>query len=555
MTGNLKFKAVFLLIIITAGIFLPLGNVLAKTPEFRLDVDSLHMEVGVSANLTITLSNAQGAEVLDIKGLENFDVVSANTSTSTQIINGDTSYTQYHNYVIIPKSTGQFTLCGNVNLNGKTYQTNELQVNVSEAASTPAGETKEVFIKTLLSSEEIYFGQKAFLTYELYSRYNVEDYGFLDHANITGFITKDIPQDQLRAEYVYLDGNKYVKYEVRQTYLSPVKDGTMTIPAYNFQVNLSTGSFFSRSKPVYLQTEAKELKVKPLPPEHQPKNFSGIVGRLNIESAYSKQDVNYGESLTLHVTASGNCNLEGLNKIAKDGIPGFSVYETEKNIEESIENNQYQAKKEFEIILVPEKSGDLRIDPIHISYFDPETGNYEQAEIPGTTITVHGEAPTAQATTPSETATPKAVETIKIEQVSYQTASEGYLTLQLKKEHFFIAIVALIVLLLLAAAAFLLLSYRKKKDKTLLGLYRQIKESKDPNEIYNLFCHMVKYRFNLSLKASSREMVKAKLTDSEFVGPVFEIMDYMENGKKFADQKGLVLKEKVKDIYKRLNRR
>ena len=145
---------------------------------------------------------------------------------------------------------------------------------------------------------------------------------------------------------------------MRQIYLSPIKAGTYTIPEYNFQANISTGrGFFSSSEPKYFKTEAKQLTVKTLP-ENKPSDFSGLVGTLNLQSEYSRQEVPYGDSLTLKVTASGNCDLSALDKIAKNGIPDFTVYETAKDTQESIVDNKYLAQKEFEIILVPE-NGEL----------------------------------------------------------------------------------------------------------------------------------------------------------------------------------------------------
>lgn len=546
MTGK-KLKAIFLLLILATVVFLAEGNVFAKNPEFRLDIDSLNLQKGTSTNLVLSMVNAQGAEVIDIKGLENFDVLSSNQSTSTRIINGDISYQHNISYIVMPKNVGEFTLKGSVKYNGSTYETNELKVNIGEASKVEEGEVENLFIKTIISNDEIYLGQKVILAYELYSRYNIENFGFLDSVNIDGFMLSDVPQDKLTASYVYLEGNKYVKYEAKQMYLSPIKPGTYTIPEYNFQVNVSTGDFFSSSKPFYLKTKSKELTVKPLPMENRPLDFSGIVGKLNVESSFSKQEVSYGDSLTLRVTASGSCNLEALEKIIKDGIPGFTVYETEKGMEESVENNQYKARKEFEVILVPEKNGDISIDPIHISYFDPESGSYDKAEIPGTTITVKGDAPKVQTLQQSESA---AVEKVKIDQISYNTQNKGYVTIQFKKDHLLIGLAVVVFLIVVSALVFFMLMYRRKYDSNLQSMYKKLRSTDNKNDIYNILNNMIKYRFNLSLKASSRDRIINCLAQYKLDGPVLEVMDYMENKKDYSDKDWMYLKGKIKEIYK-----
>jgi len=548
MTGKkLKTKTVFILFIITAVIFLAEGMVLAEEPQFRLDIDSLNLQMGTSASLVLSTVNVRDAEVKDIEGLQNFNVLSTSQSTSTRIVNGKTTYQKDINYIIMPKKTGQFTLQGIVEYKGSTYRTNILQINVDKGSDNEKGVADDLFLKTILPDDKIYFGQKTILSYELYSRYNIENFGFLDDINIAGFIISDVPQDKLKANYAYIGGNKYVKYEARQMFLSPIKTGEFTIPAYNFQVNVSTGDFFNSSKPVYLQTESRELTVIPLPVENQPADFSGLVGKLALQSEYSRNEIDYGDSLTLRVTASGSCNLEVMDRIILNGIPGFSVYETEKLTEETVENNQYKAKKEFELILVPEKNGDIKIDPIHIPYFDPESGSYEKAEIPGTTVTVRGEIPQAQTKLQNET---PVMETVIIDQISYSPKNDGYLTIQLKKEHLLTALVTFIVLLLLTALVFMVYSFKKKQDRKLTEIYNKIKISDDINEIYNLFNKMIKYRFNISLKANSRDKITNRFSDYEFSGAVLEIMDYMENKKQHSNEDTVYLKDKIKEIYK-----
>lgn len=543
-----KNKAAFLFLIIITIFIGSTSKVIAKDPEFLLDIDTLNLQKGKSTNLMLTLKNAQGAKLSQINGLENFDVLSSNQSTSTQIINGDISYQTDIRYIIMPKSTGKFTLEGIVEYKGKAYQTNLLNINVSEAKDLPQEEVSDLFVKTIISDNEVYLGQKVILAYELYSRYNIEDYGFRDTIEIDGFMMNDVPKDKLKAEYVYLEGNKYIKFEAKQTYLTPIKAGTFNIPEYNFQANVSTGGgFFSSSQAEYLKTDAKQLTVKPLP-ENKPADFSGVVGKLQLQSEYSRIEVPYGDSLTLKVTASGNCDLSALDKIVKNDINNFTVYETEKSMEENIQDNQYWSKKEYEIILVPEKSGEVKIEPIFISYFDTDSGTYKKAEIPGTTITVTGNAPQVQAQVQNADGN-AAYEKVIIDRINYSPNNEGYLTLQLKKSHVFIVFISLIVIALLLILVIFLPKVLKHKDKKLLEMFRQVNNANDKNGIYNILNNMIKYRFNFSIKASSKDLIKTKLTKYDISDTVFEIMDYLETDKANSNEGISHLKGKMKEVY------
>lgn len=555
MTGRIRSRKVALvLFIIAACVFSAApGAQAAGTPEFRLDLDSSNLQMGTGANLTVSLVNAQGAEIVEVSGLESFSILSSSQSTSTRVFNGAETYRQDLIYAIMPKTAGSFTLQGSIKYNGQTYQTNELKINVSEAEQAENDDAVEdVYVKTLLSDQEVYFGQKVVLTYELYTRYNIENFGFLDPTGIDGFIGSDIPREQLKSEIIEQGGKKYARYEVKQSILSPVKTGTFTIPAFNLQVNVSTGGFFDAAKAVYLQTEARQLTVKPLPPDNQPADFSGIVGQLSLESKIGNTTINYGDSVTLQVTASGNGNLDRLKEIVNGDMPGFSVFQTEKNKQETVENNRYASTKEFEIILVPKTNGELRLEPIAISYFDPETGRYEQAEIPGATITVLGEVPQAQAAGANGTAA--AVETVSINQVSYNPQSEDYLTIRLGKDHLYMGAGILTLLLALAALAVWGYAYRKKYDRTLQLLYRKSMRSNDPAEIYNQFNSMIKHVYRISVKASPRQMIAQRLTDETLARPVMEIVDLMEQGKYRAGQSDSDLKAKIKGVYRLLKK-
>jgi len=562
MVGKrLKIQILLFIGVITASLFFNQESVKADDAQFLLTTDNENMQTGASANLTVSMINAQNATVSEISGLDNFDVLSNSQSQSAQSINGVSTYETDIIYALMPKSTGDYTLQATVEYDGKTYQTNELKVSVTESVGqTDSGETSDsdLYIKTNLSGKEMYLGQKMALSYELYTRYNLENYNFLEDVNIDGFVSNEISEDKLTSGYATVSGNKYARYELKQMFLSPIKTGTYTIPSFNFQANASTGDFFSTSKPYYLQTDAEKITVKPLPSDNQPSDFSGIVGKLNIDATYDKQEINYGDSITLKVTASGNCNLDNLSKVIQGELPGFSVYETENSSEESIQDNQYFAKKEFNIILVPENTGDLTITPITISYFDPEKGNYENAKISGTKITVKGDMPqviTPQVTTQGQT---PALKTVEINQVSYDADhKDGGITIQLDRNSLYIGGVVFVVLLILAFAILLYFKLRKRYDKTLLTYYKQLDKTNNQNEIYNIFNNMMKYCFNINLKANSRDAIVNRLNEDNMIESrlkeaIIEVVDSME--KMIPSSKDDNIKNNIKGIYKKLMR-
>ena len=547
-------KVVISALVLYLAIILNIAALAAQEPSFRIDMDNLNIQKGVSSSLVVSMTNAQGAKLSSIDGFENFEIISQNSSTSISIVGNDSSYKEDIRYTIMPKTTGQFTLKATVQYKGKTYETNELQVTVSEGSSGEGEAESDLFVKTNISRTDAYLGEKLIVTYELYSRYNIENLGFTDYTAIDGVIAKDTPTDQLKAEYVYLGGVGYAKYIAKQLILDPIKAGTHTIPSFNMQVNVIVdnwgggfSSFFNQTQAMYLQTEEKELTVKQLPTTGRPKDFSGIVGELKLEGHYSREEVDYGDSLSLQVIASGNCNLDSLKKVFSGEIPGFTVYETQKNTAESVVNDQYHVQKEYEAILVPERNGAIDIKPFSISYFNSVTEKYERAEIPGTTIEVLGDMPQVIS---SEGGQMPAFETVSINSVNYADARYGYLTIQLNKQSLYGVLIGFSVFIVLALILIWLLVNRRKQDQTLKSLYRQLIAATDINEVYSLFNSMIKHCYKISLKACSQSEIQSNLPETGIAARVADIMYFMESN----DGKGCSsLKEKIKDAYKLLH--
>jgi hypothetical protein len=518
--------------------------------SFRLDMNSLNPQKGISTSFVISMQNAPGAQVSNIEGLEGFDVLNQGQNIFTNFINGVTTQQVDLHYTVMPKTAGQYTLKANIQYNGQNHETNALQVSVTEGSDNTSEAARDLFIKTVMSHTEAYLGEKIVITYELYSRYGVENFGFRESVTIDDVLAKEIPGRQPRAEYVYIDGNRYAMYEVRQLIIDPLKPGVYTIPSFNFQVNVITSggsSFFRSSSPMYLQTEEKVLTVKSLPSEGKPDDYSGIVGELRLDGRYSREKMNYGDSFALYMTASGNCNLDGMSKIIYGEMPGLSVYETQKNMAESIENKLYHVQKSFEAILVPEKNGVLNVAPISVSYFNPVTEKYEKAEIPGITIEVLGDMPQPV----NYNAQTGAVETVTVNQVNYTDTGDGYYTIRVKTEWIYAALTGLAIFIILAAAIIWIVTNRKKRNPVLESLYKQLKGSKDINEIYNLFNEIIKHCYKLSLKANSRSAIRNNLRDADLAEQIADIMDYMESAKAHEENGHIHLKNKISSIQRK----
>ena len=548
MAGRARALTAFIILCVIMNISAA-GAYASRTqgPVFTLIMDGLNLQKGVSGGFSISMINARGATVYGVDGLEDFDVLSQNQSSSTTIANGATTYQEEIYYVIMPKTEGQFTIKAYIEYNGQIYETNEMTVEVSETAG--GGETPDLFLKTVVSHENAYLGEKIVVSYELYTRYNIDNFGFTEYISIDGAVVREIPENQLVTEYAYIDGERYVMYEAAKLIVDPVATGSFTIPPFNFVVNVSGrgqsgfggfGGLFRSSTPMYMQTESRQINVKPLPEAGKPDNFSGVVGEVNLTGGYSRTELDYGDSLVLNATVSGG-NLDALKGIAGD-IPYFSVYETQRRFLESADENIYAAEKTFEIILVPEKTGETEIKPIEINFFNPMSGRYEYASLPGARINVRGDMPE-----PARLSA--APETVRIAQVSYGGTDAGYYNVRVKKTTGKIILAAFILLVLSIACALFFIRGVKNKDP-LKQLFKQINKTRDARAAYDLFNEMVKRRYKISVKASSAETVKNRLPDARAAEKITDIMAYMESEEARTAGGRAGLKTRIKEAYR-----
>lgn len=558
MTGRRITAGTLITIFIIALIFCMFGSgaSAAGEPRFTLEVDSTELSENSSAILKITMTGAPGAELVEITGIGLFESIHIDTSTYTEVIDGELTDVKCVTYIIMPLFTGRYTLGGIVEYNGLLHFTNVVEVKVIEDHTGYKEQLQAVegiFAETILSDSEIYVGQKTVLAYRVYSRYEVLSHFLLNDFRMEDFITVNVPWDMLRTETAVVEGKEYRKLETQVSFLAPIKPGIYKIPSNELCVYYGPqipGNIFEEtdfSGNVSLLTEQKEITVKPLPVEGQPAGFSWVVGKPEIDAEYSAAEVELGDSVALKVTVSGNCSLEGLDRIIGDDLPGFTVYQSEKRYEEFFENNRYNAVKEFEILLVPNKTGSLSIDPIYLPYFDPESGKYELAEIPGTTITVSGEDGSMMVGTAGSGS---AVNTVRIDQISYMPEDEGYLTIRVRNEYLYAGAAVLAVALIITASVWFARKRPGRHDTGLYDIYKKILREKEINNVYNLFNDMIKHRFGISIKASCRDMIAENIPGAGLADMIIDVVELVEDKKSHGTVSAAGIKDKIKKIYR-----
>lgn len=356
-----------------------------------------------------------------------FNILSGpNVSSSYQIVNFDVKASKSYRFILVPQKTGVFQIPPAVaEYKGKKIQSNSIRIMVTKTSDQsgtqpgPRGKSgrggrndlsNSIFLKAQPSKRSVFVNEQVNVSYKLYFRINVRNPEFVQLPETVGFWVEEFPIEKnipIRQETV--NGIQYNVAEIKKMALFPTKAGELTVSPMRLKVdvvmqqrrrdpfNLFDDFFdspFGRVVPKQFSTNSIKIKVKPLPEQGKPADFSGLVGDFRLSANLDKASVPANEALTFKVRISGSGNLKVLNEIPLDIPSSFEVFDPKikNNINRS---GTYLAEsKEFEYVMIPRVPGEFKIKPIKISYFDPfqkmyktlRTREYITKVIPGKEI-------------------------------------------------------------------------------------------------------------------------------------------------------------------------
>jgi len=237
--------------------------------------------------------------------------------------------------------------------------------------------TKEAFIIYLdVDKKEVYEGEQITANWYIYTRGNLETVDRAKFPDLKGFwkeIIEEIPGLQFTEEDV--NGVRFRKAMLASHALFPIKPGTAVIDEFKIKgkVRLPTQFGWGQLAEYTKSSKRTPITVLPLPTEGKPLSFSGAVGQFQIQTQIEglQFPTNQPFSIKIRFEGSGNAKLIELPPI--QWPEGLEVYDTKS---ESKFFKDGQSYKEFEVLLVPKKVGEVKLPAIHFSYFDPQSKQY-----------------------------------------------------------------------------------------------------------------------------------------------------------------------------------
>lgn len=448
--GNIFFLIVFLAQFAFAANF-----------KVEADVDRNQMGIGDSFTLNIRITgdddfDLQEPKVPQIPGLELLNAWAGGRQSSSRmsIINGQTQFSksvsQDFNFQFSPQKEGTFQIpIIDIVLNGQTYKTNPLKVEVQEEfrnagrkqnkqpkgrpqfppgfgddedESNPFNRLQEeeedlftqlmkqrqrmfgqlpnqgrgfgnpsgpipqrkldinpndaFFVYLDIDKTEVFEGEQITANWSIYTRGNLESLDRVKFPDLKGFwkeIIEEVPSLQFTPEMV--NGVLYNKALLASHALFPIKSGQATIDEFKVKGRVRNQTQFGWGQAHDFTKTSKRtiLKVLPLPLEGRPESFSGAVGtyRISLKTAGNSFPAHQPFSIKVRFEGMGNAKLIDLPNI--QWPEGLEIFDT-KNESKFFKDGQ--SYKEFEILAIPRKEGELKIPPVKFSYFDPKERKY-----------------------------------------------------------------------------------------------------------------------------------------------------------------------------------
>ena len=366
--------------------------------------------LGINERLSVEFTLNEDGDNFNPPSFKNFKVVGGPTqSIKNSWVNGTRSYSKTYTYFLLPIKMGVFKIGqAKIEIDGKLYKTLPVEIKVIAAVKTPNKENDpnyisdgEVYLVSEISKISPYLNEGFSVVHKLYfsSDIGINNWRELSSPRYVDFWSQNINIDNYTVEDGFYNGESYRFVTLKKTVLYPQKEGELIIEPLSLDLTLQLptnrrdffGQRIMKSSQKIVTSGGKKIKVKSLPLNNKPKNFSGAVGSFKFFINSSKSKLSVSEALELKLEIKGQGNLK-LFQLPEFTLPiSLEVYEPER--EENISTSIYGMKGSVKDLytIVPSNPGRYKVPKILFSYFDLDSETYRVVSSDEINIDIDGE--------------------------------------------------------------------------------------------------------------------------------------------------------------------
>ena len=334
---------------------------------------------------------------------------STSTQSSFQIINGKTTQSSSVTYTYILSATknGTFTIpAAHISIGGQQVASNAVKIVVSGQAQQQQGggasrqqqqqpraagtaiSGSDLFIRVSASKKRVVEQEPVLLTYKVYTLVDLTQLEG-QMPDLKGFHTQEIALPQQKSFKIeQLNGRNYHTVTWSQYVMFPQITGKLQVPSITFngivvQQNRSIDPFeaFFNGGSGYVEVKKQiqapgiAIEVDPLP--QRPANFSGGVGKFDIQASIDKTELKANDPITLRVTVSGVGNLKLIKQPVVAFPKDFDTYDAKLTDKTRLTTNGVEGSMIYEFLAVPRHQGEFDIPAIDFVYYDTASKQYK----------------------------------------------------------------------------------------------------------------------------------------------------------------------------------
>lgn len=361
---------------------------------FMASIDRIEVPVGHSfvVNVEVIGENLKGVSDPTPPTSDKVEIIGRSSSHSTQIqmINGKftKSTSLIYNYTMIALKEGEITIPPfTIEYKGRKYSTDPVKIKVieSEEAEQVIPERKgrvraaeDVFIECSISDEEVYPGEGILVTFELYSRVNLNDINLVNPPRYDNvWIEEIITPKRLNFRNTTRNGISYSKALVKKDLIFPLKEGEVVISPLEMYVELAGDIFSFLGEARRISSEEKRINVKTFPKD-KPEGFIDAVGDFEMAVELDTSSVEAGSPFPLRLKINGSGNLLLLSAPELPESRRMNIFRPESEEKTRIEGKIMKGERIFTYLITPEESGFLEIPSFKWAFFNLKSEKFTE---------------------------------------------------------------------------------------------------------------------------------------------------------------------------------
>ena len=327
--------------------------------------------VGRGLTLRVTVPGRDTATI-DVPDMADWTVIPRGRALGARGEDGEP--VSAYRFELVPRRAGTLAVPAlTVETGGARTRTPPLAVRVRPRPEPPAALAgQDVFLDAIVSEESPYAGQAFVYTVRLYRAVPAAGVSLTPPA-FAGCVADPLPGQ--RDGEARAGGKAYVTAEVDYL-LAPLRAGTLAIAPPGARIR----GLGKASGETVLAGPQRPVAVRPLPPYAGAAPFTGLVGRMVLQSRLAA-DAGSGEAV-YELALSGRGNLDAAAPPALSLPPGLAARALpgESAVQPTLAGSE--GERIFRYALTAATPGTYTLPAVSLAVFDPEEGRYVTVEAP-----------------------------------------------------------------------------------------------------------------------------------------------------------------------------